>query len=391
MKSIRHFLFLAIAPLLLLSCSKSKNDPKGDTNPQNLAGLNLQQKINVAGNGYITIATLQNDGKLVVATDKGLLRINADGTSDNSFNPHVDIKNIGEFCSSLTAMDDGKILAGFRLPKAYADVGYRALYRLNSDGSIDNSFVVNIQGGHLSTTVINATLPLSDGSVIVAGNFYKTDGVQNYHLTKLSSTGRYVAGFSPNIVPESLNDFIGLYQLPNNKFMATGSAYTNSLLSPGRQHAIIFNNNGTVDESFNFTEEMYVEFPAPRMKMVRDVEQLQDGTYLFTGDLDDILHIGTNGQKTGNTEFRNQINSIAPIGEDKFLLGSAYTGAGSLGAEYKEFLSVYDKKTGKIEHASLDFDEGKVLQILKDADNSFFIIGDFYKGSERYHILKLVK
>lgn len=115
------------------------------------------------------------------------------------------------------------------------------------------------------------------------------------------------------------------------------------------------------------------------------------GTFLFGGSLDNIWHINAGGQVLGSAAFSNQVNAIASLDNGKFLLGSSYSGGGIFDVEYKEFLSVYDKNSGSLEHTSLGFENGGVRQIFKVADNSYLIIGDFYKGAERYHILKITK
>lgn len=98
---------------------------------------------------------LQKDGKIVVAgytdaygnPDMALLRLNADGTLDNTFNSNGTIAlafyGYGDGAEAVQIQANGKILfAGYTSNGTDNDF---ALGRLNEDGSIDNSF--GDQGG----------------------------------------------------------------------------------------------------------------------------------------------------------------------------------------------------------------------------------------------------
>jgi uncharacterized delta-60 repeat protein len=96
---------------------------------------------------------LQPDGKILLAGhmviphsfDFGVLRLNSDGSLDSTFNKNGKVSiQIGndskDQCRSAILQEDGKILlAGFTLNKSDFDI-HIALARLNSDGTMDNSF-----------------------------------------------------------------------------------------------------------------------------------------------------------------------------------------------------------------------------------------------------------
>jgi uncharacterized delta-60 repeat protein len=102
------------------------------------------------GMDLATSAALQSDGKIVISgsilrpghgTDFGIARYNSDGSLDNSFSGDgklsLDVGSTSETATSLGVQTDGKIiLAGYG---AYAFNDF-ALARLNSDGTIDNTF-----------------------------------------------------------------------------------------------------------------------------------------------------------------------------------------------------------------------------------------------------------
>jgi uncharacterized delta-60 repeat protein len=78
---------------------------------------------------------IQPDGKIVVAVSNAIVRFNADGKPDSSFDGDG-IKNANYTISSLAIADDGKIV-----------VAGSAVARYNVDGNLDNTF----NGGRIQT------------------------------------------------------------------------------------------------------------------------------------------------------------------------------------------------------------------------------------------------
>jgi hypothetical protein len=104
-------------------------------------------------NGTVNAVVLQPDGKVIIGgeftTVKGLLRpglarLNADGSGDSSFNPAISFGSV----SSIALQSDGKVVItrGVRTPfGAWPWPGSNETpVRLNSDGTVDNSFVAAI-------------------------------------------------------------------------------------------------------------------------------------------------------------------------------------------------------------------------------------------------------
>ena len=89
---------------------------------------------------------IQSDGKILVGgtffTYNGVsanrvIRLNSDGSVDNTFVTGTGFNN---YVLSIVIQSDGKILVGGGFT-AYNGVSANRIIRLNSDGSIDNTFV----------------------------------------------------------------------------------------------------------------------------------------------------------------------------------------------------------------------------------------------------------
>ena len=182
-----------------------------------------------AGTQAVRALALQPDGKLLVGGQftifdakphGGLLRLNSDGTPDESFNTNPGANNV----VTVIALQGDKILIGGEFIR-YDSVAVPYMARLNGDGSIDPVFQLAdgssalggvsslafqadgkmILGGSKALarfypdgaldTNFNAQPNLSgvvyaqavqpDGKVLVGGEFVAFDGVTRYHVARL--------------------------------------------------------------------------------------------------------------------------------------------------------------------------------------------------------------
>src|SRR5262249_20030760 len=105
---------------------------------------------------------LKKDGRFVVADDRRVLRLNANGALDSSFGASF---SSDTFISTLALQPNGKILVG-----GYAG-GFssqqRFVLRLNSDGSPDSSFNTALLGP-ITSGVIGTLAVQRDGKLLVA-------------------------------------------------------------------------------------------------------------------------------------------------------------------------------------------------------------------------------
>jgi uncharacterized delta-60 repeat protein len=135
---------------------------------------------------------LQADGKILLAgrfstvggvTTPTLARLNPDGTVDADF--HTPFLDQGATAYKVFVQADGKILVGGGIQIIEGANIYNSLVRLNADGSRDTSFNTSITGNVMSILAIPAT---SDGGQILVGGTIETvDGAARQGIA------RYVA------------------------------------------------------------------------------------------------------------------------------------------------------------------------------------------------------
>ncbi|MCB2409313.1 T9SS type A sorting domain-containing protein [Hymenobacter lucidus] len=201
--------------------------------------------------GFVDDCALQPDGKVVVAgyfdtyntsPANNLVRLNADGTVDASF-------NIGFGASdevyTVLVQPDGKILLGGYF-STFNGQACSGIARLNANGSYDDTFVPTLEAGSVVTDI--TVQP--DGKILLAGNLNPSS--TNIGLLRLTATGTVDSGFTP---PAFASGSIGNLYFDNNivlqpdgKILVSGFF---SLSAGGPANGVArLNANGTLDASF---------------------------------------------------------------------------------------------------------------------------------------------
>lgn len=178
---------------------------------------------------------LQTDGKMLIGgsfsnayfSSSGnvprnhLLRLNADGSLDEAFNPDV-----GGNVLSLAVMPDGKIMLGGDFLSVSGQPRV-CLARLNPDGTLDESFIANLSGPY--PVGVYALVPQPDGKLLVGGSFSTVAGQTRSCVARLEASGAVDGGFVPpaNLHP---NRQVGtILPLSNSRILLGG----NLMVNPG--------------------------------------------------------------------------------------------------------------------------------------------------------------
>lgn len=244
---------------------------------------------------------IESDGKIVACGfaenfnwDFAIIRLNKDGTIDSAFgNNGSKVINIGSYndvAFSIKAQKDGKIIVcGWTYIFSSWDF---ALVRLNSDGSLDDSFgstgIITTDYYHLYNTAHSIDIQ-SDGKYIAAGYTFKSGFPDSdIMLVRYNNDGSIDKSFGQNgivlIDHDSADDFGWVIKTDSyDKLLVGGIATVNSAKSLS---VIKLNSDGIPDISFG-ERGIFVYKIFGHDEEVRDLVVQPDGKILLTGYFSD--------------------------------------------------------------------------------------------------------
>ena len=206
----------------------------------------------VAANGFVSVAVVQPDGKIVIGgrfstyngTSRGrIARLNSDGSLDTSFDPGSGaVGTAAPFIDQMELLADGKIVIGGDFT-TYNGTSRNRIARLNSDGSLDTSFDPGVGAdGH-----IDALAMQSDGKFIIGGDFTGYNSVSRNRIARINSDGSLDTSFDPGAGTNNTVDDVKIQS--DGKIIVAGNFTTYSGSSINR--IVRVNTNGSIDTSFN--------------------------------------------------------------------------------------------------------------------------------------------
>jgi uncharacterized protein (TIGR02145 family)/uncharacterized delta-60 repeat protein len=196
-----------------------------DTYPYNMEILD-DDKILLSGTCYITAS----NSEFFVA------RFNPDGTPDYSFNTTgyylSSYSSSEDACETMVIQEDGKIvLAGRTYSGAFSQLLFM---RINADGTIDNTFGFNgytMIDASVQHERINSLGVLSNGTIVGLGYGYLSSPWfgEKVFMAKLDQNGNPMGGFGQNgvLVPEIFTDISKAYcvKVMNDELYVSGWMY----------------------------------------------------------------------------------------------------------------------------------------------------------------------
>jgi uncharacterized delta-60 repeat protein len=222
---------------------------------------------------------VQPDGKVIIYGQKlvvdgvaknDIVRLNADGTLDASFNycGCVLTSSVG----NLMLAPDGKIVVSGSSP------GFGRMIRLNPDGTQDPGFSVAVAFGNFQGTGFTINGVQNDGKVIVT-RVFSSMGFSSHSLYRYNADGTEDSGFAPIFLNQGSPSFAAakIAFLPDGKFylaVTTGSG-SGSGASVARR-----NPDGSVDTTY---EAPSFSTGNPPQTVISDIELEANGNLLVTG------------------------------------------------------------------------------------------------------------
>jgi uncharacterized delta-60 repeat protein len=276
-----------------------------------------------------TIA-LQTDGKILVGGDfttyKGLTqnriaRLNTDGSLDSTFDVGTGF-NSTPF--SIAVQSDGKILVGGDFT-TYKDLTQNNIARLNTDGSLDSSFVVGTGfGGSVKTITLQ-----SDGKILAGGSFTTYNGTGANRIIRLNSNGSIDTSF---VYGSGFNGVVNTIEVTATKIIVGGENFTtyNGL---SRNGAIILNTNGVADILFYSVVNTNGSVGSVSVvKALPDGKILIGGTFpeVFVTPVSRLLKINSDNSLDLNFNLEGEFNSSTVFSQlrqtdGKFIMAGSFT------------------------------------------------------------------
>jgi len=179
------------------------------------------------------------DGKLLIAYGNHLERLNTDGSIDNSFQINADFNGS---IYTMKLLGNGQILVGGGF-SSYLNAPAGRIARLNPDGSLDTSF--NASGIWAFVSAIDLQ---SDGKIIIGGKLYQNQGTyETFNLARLNSDGSLDNSFVKDLSTSNRYPRQVVVQ-PDNKILIIQQPqqYTTADCEVKR-----FNSDGTLDATFD--------------------------------------------------------------------------------------------------------------------------------------------
>ncbi|WP_164891157.1 T9SS type A sorting domain-containing protein [Botryobacter ruber] len=280
---------------------------------------------------YVYSLALQPDGKIVAGgrftsyngtSSNRIIRLNADGTPDASFNTGTGFDSI---VWNVTLQPDGKILVG-GIFTSYNGTACNRIARLNNDGSLDTSFDpgTGFDGGEVLAFALQP-----DNKILVGGGFTSFNGMARNRIARLNANGSLDTSFDPGTgfsgdPSQTLPYVFSIVRQPDGKVVA-GGGFT-SFNGTARNRLARLNTNGSLDATFN---------PGTGFNHYVISVALQANGKLVAGGFFTSFN-GTNH------------NHIARLNADGSLDGGFSTGTGFSGGTSPYVLSVVLQPDGKL-------------------------------------------
>jgi len=305
---------------LTLCFTRANSDGSVDTDFFKGGGFNFD----------VLSTTIQPDGKIIAGGrfgkyfneyQFGIIRLNADGSKDNTFNVGTGTNNT---VLTVARQSDGKIIAGGAFT-FFNGAPINRLLRLNIDGSLDNTFTVGAgASGNVNTVVV-----APDGKLLIGGVFAQYSGTNISRLARLNANGTLDNTFNTGTGADA-GSVLGIAIQSDGKILAGGNFL--NFNGVARRGLVRLNPNGDVDLTFNIGTGVSDATSVRSVIVLPDGKLIVQGSFVSfnsstsagivrlnaDGSLDNTFNVGTG--VSGGSAFR-----VARLPDGKLLLAGDFT------------------------------------------------------------------
>jgi uncharacterized delta-60 repeat protein len=254
-----------------------------------------------------------------------LIKLNEDLTVDYSFTGGTGFNSDLYAYNSITQQPDGKLIVTGNFTQ-YSGVSLNRIVRLNTDGSIDNTFSVGTGFSNISSgSAVDST-----GKIVIVGSFGSYSGSSSPRIVKLDSNGTIDNTF--NVGAGFNNAAIDVLINPDDSMYITGyfNSYNGTLVSQGITKLL---STGTIDTSFTGGTGFNTGGFQPNglMRISGETSFYSFGYFTtYSGiSANRIIKLNSDGTQdmsfNSGTGFNNVVYSGYIIWTDKLLLSGIFT------------------------------------------------------------------
>ena len=263
-----------------------------------------------------------------------IARLNTDGTIDNSF--QINTSATGNYFSriseiyTLSAQPNDKIIVTGAFEYVLNGVGGRAnIVRLNSDGSIDSTFnlgIIFIDYYGASGAGKNKTATQNDGKIIVATSRSSSGGVDSTVIpTRLNPDGSKDTTFN-FLGSSAAAQAHDVAVQPDKKILVSGvSLFFNSQVG----FITRLNADGSVDQSFQKNEETSKVIAAFNLLADGKILIVKGGFPYYTSSQATVSRLNADGSTdatfASGTGANGYVNTTLPLSNGQLLIGGKFT------------------------------------------------------------------
>ena len=287
--------------------------------------------------------------------------------------------------SNTVTQPDGKIIivGAFQF---YRTLSYNRIVRINTDGTIDTTFVV---GTGFNSEAIKILLQ-PDGKIIVAGGFTTYQGVSANRIIRLNSDGSRDTSFDIGI---GFSSFILSIALQSDGKILVGGFFT-EFQGVSANRIIRLNSDGSRDTTF----DIGVGFNST----VRVINILPNGVIIIGGQFSEykglnynrLIFLNPDGSIVTafqiGTGFNSSVRTIKVLANGRIIIGGDFTSY--QGITVNRIVQIFTQGT---RDTSLIVGTGfndSVFSIDVDDNNRVICVGNFttYKGVTANRIIRLL-
>jgi uncharacterized delta-60 repeat protein len=319
-------------------------------------------------------------------TRTALLRLNANGTADATFNAGsgAGSASSGVQINTFVGQPDGKVLVGGTF-LSFSGQNTGGLVRLTTTGALDVTFNANLGTGFTGT--VNTVAVQPNGKIVVGGTFTAFNGQPVSSLLRLNADGTRDVTFTSSLYP---NSYVGaLLVQPDGKILATGN------LGFGSVNASIVRLTATGSADTGFLTPTYAISYAGSY-FDTNVQLQPDGKILFSGAFMGsaayVIRLNPNGSADNSYHLPNGPSeypyAIGLQNDGSLWVGGNFSSFNGREAALGRLLS-----TGETDATFLPRMQapGRVATVVRQGDGQLIIGGDFteYNGVALHHVARL--